>query len=134
MLKCNGVRAKIRNETYNTKAQLKGNVPFSYKYLEIRKKEELALHFIYFPKDKERSVQIEKEIAECVVRLIEDYKACFIHKRIVHRDLPTKSFVYDLHGIYLNELKPRGMYKKRVVEYVDSLPPARLAHLLQLRS
>lgn len=134
MLKCNGVRAKIRNERYNTMAQIKGNVPFSYRYLSIRNKEEANLHFVHFPKDRERAIQTEHEIAECVVRILEDYKACFIHKRIAHRDLPTKSYLYDLHGIYLNELKPRGMHKKRVIEYVDSLPPARLANLLQLRS
>ena len=132
MLKCNGVRAKIRNETYNTLAQIKGNSPFSYKYLGIRKKEEANLHFLHFPKDRERAVQMEQEIAKCVVRLVDDYKSCFIHKRVAHRDLPTKAYLYDLHGIYLNELKPRGINKKRVVEYVDALPPARLAYLLQI--
>jgi hypothetical protein len=112
-------------------AQIKGNVPFSYKFLSIRKKDEAITHFAYFPKDMERAAQIEQEIAECVLRPMEDYKACFIHKRVAHRDLSTKSYLYDLHGIYLNELKPRGMHKKRVVEYVDALPPARLANLLQ---
>jgi hypothetical protein len=134
MLKCQGVRAKIRNERYNTMAQIKGNTPFSYKYLSIRNKEELHLHFTHFPKDKERAAKMEQEITECVLRLLEDYKACFIHKRIAHRDLPTKAYLYDLHGIYLNELKPRGMHKKRVIEYVDSLPAARLSNLLQLRA
>ena len=132
MLKRNGVRTKIRNESYNTLAQIKGNTPFYYKYLGIRKKEEAELHFTHFPKDRARSIQIEQEISECVLRLLEDYKACFIHKRIAHRDLPTKTYLYDLHGIYLNELKPRGLHKKRVIEYVDALPPARLGHLLQL--
>jgi hypothetical protein len=132
MLKCNGVRAKIRNDQYNRMAQIKGNSPFSYKYLSIRNKEEASVHFVLFPKDMERASHIEKEIADCVVRLLEDYKACFIHKRIAHRDLSTKAYLYDLHGIYMNELKPRGMHKKRIVQYVDSLPPARLANLLQL--
>lgn len=131
MLKCNGVRAKIRNEQYNTMAEIKGNTPFSYKYLNLRKKEEINLHFTHFPKDRERAAQLEQEIANCVERLLEDYRACFIHKRVAHRDLLTKAYVYELHGIYMNELKPRGMHKKKVVEYVDALPPARLAHLLQ---
>uniref|UniRef100_A0A6C0AGV5 Uncharacterized protein n=1 Tax=viral metagenome TaxID=1070528 RepID=A0A6C0AGV5_9ZZZZ len=133
MLKCSGVRAKIRNESYNTMSQIKGNTPFEYKYLGIRKKEEAELHFTYFPKDRERSIQIEQKISECVLRLLEDYKACFIHKRIAHRDLTTKTYLYDLHGIYMNELKPRGLHKKRVIEYVDALPPARLATLLKLK-
>jgi hypothetical protein len=132
MLKRSGVRAKIRNEQYNTMSQIKGNTPFSYKYLTIRNTEEANVHFAHFPKDRERAMQMEHEIAEYVLRLLEDYKACFIHKRIAHRDLPTKSYLYDLHGIYLTELKPRGMHKKRIIEYVDSLPPARLANLLQL--
>lgn len=134
MLKCNGVRTKIRNDRYNMMAQIKGNTPFSYKYLNIRNKEEANLHFVHFPKDRGHAIQIEHEIAECVVRLLEDYRACFIHKRIAHRDLPTKAYLYDLHGIYLNEVKPRGMYKKKVMEYVDSLPPARLSNLLKLRT
>ena len=132
MLKCNGVRAKIRNEEYNRLAQIKGNVPFSYKYLNIRNKAEATTHFIHFPKDKEQALQIENSITERTDRLFEDYKNCFIHKYIAHRDIPTKAFLYDLHWIYLNELRPLGMKKKRVVDYVNSLPPARLALLLQL--
>jgi len=134
MLKCNGVRSKIRNDQYNTMAQIKGNTPFSYKYLNIRNKEGAYLHFLHFPKDRDRAIQMENEIDKCVVRLFEDYRSCFIHKRIAHRDLLTKTYLYDLHGIYLNEVKPRSMYKKRVIEYVDSLPAGRLAYLLQLPS
>jgi hypothetical protein len=132
MLKCNGVRAKIRNDQYNQMAQIKGNVPFSYKYLNIRNTDEVILHFTHFPKDKKQADLIEQSIADHGVRLLEDYKKCFIHKQVAHREMPTKAYLYDLHGIYLKELKPRGMYKKKVVDYVDSLPPARLATLLQL--
>ena len=132
MLKCDGVRAKIRNEEYNRLAQIKGNTPFAYKYLNIRNKEEATLHFNHFPKDKVRAQEIEQSIEDRVLRLLEDYKTCFIHKRVAHREMPTKAYLYDLHGIYLKELKPRGMYKKKVLDYVNSLPPARLATLLQI--
>ena len=134
MLKYNGLRSKIRNDQYNAMAIIKGNVPFAYKYLAIRKTNEVNTHFAYFPRDMERAMSIEEEIAKCVIRLFEDYKMCFIHKRVPHRETSTKAYLYDIHGIYLNELKPRRrcMNKKRVVDYVDGLPVARLSCLLQL--
>jgi hypothetical protein len=132
MLKYNGLRTKIRNNQYNTMAQIKGNVPFAYKFLSVRKTDDAITHFAYFPKDMIHAVQIEQEIDQCAIRLLEDYKNCFIHKRSPHREFPTKSYLYDLHGIYLNELKPRAMHKKRVVDYIDALPPPRLSCLLQI--
>lgn len=132
MLKCNGVRAKIRNERYNTIALIRGNVPFAYKYLTVRNTPDAITHFTYFPRDKERALQIEDDIQHCSKCLLEEYRSCFIRKTIKHSDSKMKSYLYDIHGIYLKETKPCSMYKKKILDYLNALPPARLSHVLKL--
>jgi hypothetical protein len=132
MLKSNGVRSKIRNDRYNALAILRGNVPFGYKYLCVRNTPDALTHFASFPEDKERASQIEEDILTGGQRLLEEYKSCFIRKSITHSESSMKSYLYDLHGIYLNEIRPRSMYKKRVLDYLNTLPPTRLSYLLKL--
>ena len=132
MIKCNGFRTKIRNDRYNAMALVRGNAPFAYKYLTIRNTKDSAIHFDHFPWDKERAQQIEEDIHHCSKGLLEEYRACFIRKSITHSESPMKAYLYDLHGIYLNEVRPGSMYKKKVLDYLNTLPPARLSHVLKL--
>jgi len=132
MIKSNGFRTKIRNERYNTMALVRGNTPFVYKYLAIRNTPETQIHFHHFPADKERALQIEEDIHRASTRLLEEYRSCFIRKTITHSESSLKSYLYDLHGIYLKEVRPCSMYKKKVLDYLNTLPPARLSNVLKL--
>jgi hypothetical protein len=132
MLKCNGIRAKIRNIRYENMTVLKGNAPFPYHYLSIRNTPAIHDHYACFPMDQVRGTEIEKSIQTCAIRLLNEYKNCFIHKHIVHSNSPMKFYLYELHRIYLNELRPRAMHKKRIMDYLNALQPSKLSYLLNM--
>ena len=132
MIKSNGFRTKIRDDRYNALALVRGNTPFAYKYLTVRNTPEAKIHFDHFPGDKERALQIEEDIHQGSTCLLEEYRSCFIRKTITHSESRLKAYLYDLHGIYLKEVRPCSMYKKKVLDYLNALPPARLSHVLKL--
>lgn len=132
MFTCNGFRAKIKNEHYEFLSNLKGNSPFNYHYLVIRNTPEKEEYMKHFQRDVSKGIACEHKIEKCVSQLLTEYKKCFIYKEQPLNTYMKKNYMYDLHGIFLNELKPKFMTKPRVLEYVNSLPPNRLLRLLQM--
>lgn len=132
MFKCNGFRAKIKNAQYIFLSELKGNSPFSYHYLCIRNTPQKEEYMKHFQRDITKGIEYESKIENLADQLFCDYKKCFIYKEQPLNTYPKKNYMYDLHGIFLNELKPKFMSKKRVLEYVNSLQPNRLFTLLQM--
>jgi hypothetical protein len=133
MFTCNGFRAKINNDHYSFLSRLKGNSPFNYHYLVIRNTPQKEEYMKHFQQDISKGIAYERKIEECASDLLNDYKKCFIYKEQPLKTYMKKNYMYDLHGIFLNELKPKFMTKPRVLEYMNSLPPNRLLTLLQMR-
>jgi len=132
MFTCNGFRAKIKNEHYMFLSNLKGNSPFNYHYLVIRNTDQKEKYMKHFPRDILKGIAYEQKIQECATQLLTDYKKCFIYKEQPLKTYMKKNYMYDLHGIFLNELKPKYMTNQRVLEYINLLPPNRLLTLLQM--
>jgi hypothetical protein len=134
MIKSNGERTKVRNHQYDALSRIKGNAPFSYYYVtQLRNNAELLEnYYLYFPEDRVRAEQYEFNIAECSQKLFDAYKDCFMLHKAPLKTYNYKSYLYDLHGIYLNELRPHRMTKKRVMEYINSIPSVRLNTLLRI--
>ena len=134
MVKCNGERTKIRNHQYNALSRIKGNAPFPYYYItELRNNAELLEnYYLYFPEDRARALHCEVQISKCSQKLFDAYKDCFIFHKAPLKTYDYKSYLYDLHGIYLNELRPHRMTKKRVTEYINWIPSWRLHNLLRI--
>ncbi len=132
MFKCNGVRAKIKNNKYSFLSELKDNSPFVYHYLCIRNTPQKEEYMKHFNRDITKGIEYELKIEDAAGQLLNDYKKCFIYKIQPLKTYMKKNYMYDLHGIFLNELKPKSMNKTRVLEYMNSLPPKRLLTLLQM--
>jgi hypothetical protein len=118
VFKRNGLRSKIRNKLHHSIEQLKQNVPFLQRYVLLRNKPTLKEYLFYFPEEKEKANEVETKIQEKTHLLYNTYRNCFMFKKEKAKDHPMKSTLYDLHTIYLQELYPRSLSKKRVEEYV----------------
>ena len=120
VFKRNGLRSKIRNMMHHSIESLKQNVPFPQRYIKLRNKPILKEYLFYFPEDRVKIETIETKIQEKTTRLYHTYRDCFMFKKEKARDHPMKSALYDLHTIYLQELYPRALTKKRVEEYIKN--------------
>lgn len=118
VFKYKGLRSKIRNLMHHSIEKLKQNVPFPERYLKLRHKPELKEYLFYFPEDRVKADALETKIQEKTQLFYTTYRDCFMFKKEKAKDHPLKSVLYDLHTIYLQELYPRSLSKKRVEEYV----------------
>ena len=117
VIKCNGFRTKIRNKKHMELEALKLNMPFRERYFAMRGKPAYQTYLLHF-QDKEKGIELEKRFQATCQHLYQAYRDCFIYKLQSAKDHPFKSALYDLHGIYLQELYPRSMYRKRVEQYI----------------
>ena len=118
VFKYKGTRAKIRNDMHHSIERMKQNVPFPERYVNMRNKPQLAEYLFYFPEEKEKAALLETTIQNKTTQLHNTYRNCFMFKKEKAKDHVLKSSLYDLHTIYLQELYPRSLSKKRVEEYV----------------
>jgi hypothetical protein len=118
VFKYKGLRSKIRNHMHHSIEQLKQNVPFPERYIKLRNKPELKEYLFYFPEEKEKADALETKIQEKTQLFYTTYRDCFMFKKEKAKEHPLKAILYDLHTIYLQELYPRSLSKKRVEEYV----------------
>ena len=118
VFKYKGTRAKIRNAMHHSIENMKQNVPFPERYVNMRNKPQLAEYLFYFPEEKEKAALLETTIQNKTTQLHNTYRNCFMLKKEKAKDHVLKSSLYDLHTIYLQELYPRSLSKKRVEEYV----------------
>lgn len=118
VFKRNGLRSKISNKLHHSIEQLKQNVPFPERYIKLRNKPELNEYLFYFPEEKVKADALETKIQEKTELLYTTYRNCFMLKKEKAKEHPMKSPLYDLHTIYLQELYPQSLSKKRVEEYV----------------
>jgi hypothetical protein len=134
MLKCNNDRCKIINDNYETIKLLRGNsANLKYVYYTLRKTNKLNEYIKYFPTDKFEFY--EEELNVLIKQLHTCYIECFIKKinTLKTYDFPLKHHLYQLHNIYLSELRSEKKYvnKKIVSEYIYSMPPAELLSFVQ---
>lgn len=118
VFKYKGLRSKIRNRMHHSIEQLKQNVPFPERYIKLRNKPQLKEYLFYFPEEKGKVDALETKIQEKTQLLYTTYRDCFMFKKEKAKEHPLKTVLYDLHTIYLQELYPRSLSKKRVEEYV----------------
>lgn len=112
------LRSKIRNKLHHSIEQLKQNAPFPERYVLLRNKPMLKEYLFYFPEEKVKADLLETKIQNRTTLLYNTYRSCFMFKKEKAKDHPMKGALYDLHTIYLQELYPRSLSKKRVEEYV----------------
>lgn len=133
VLKCGTMRSKIRNPKYNHIKLLRGNqAKLQYHYYYLRQNNKINEFLTYFPEYENTFIRIENELYGFVTILYHYYIDCFIRKRKQLDCYPYeyKNHLYQLHGIYINELRKnkRNVTIPIVSKYIYNLEPARLMY------
>lgn len=131
-LKCNGERAKFKRLEYYQKEFMKGNQPFFYHYLFIRNTPQSIEYLSNFPHYINKANLIEQNIHRIIHLLYEQYVSCYIKRENRLATYTTKKYLFELHQIYLNALRPWKMNISAVTTYVNSLHPNQIMTILRV--
>ena len=128
-----GQRTKIRNSAYEYVKQLKGNNPkMQFQYYSLRQHSAVKECLKFYPEYKELFSEFRKNLHSWTRLLHQHYFDCFINKKAPIKDYPHqfKLHMWNLHGIYLNELKNQGKHisLQEVIKYVNQIHPAKLMY------
>jgi len=133
-----GERCKIRNPYYEHLHNMHGRQSkLLYKYL-ISKSQNTVKQFMSFYKDdpeiKNKVESFKTKIQSFTNILLIHYIDCFINKAKPLSNYPSeyKSHMYNLHNMYLKELKPnkRNVNLIETIYYVKNLHPSKLVYSL----
>ena len=137
----NYMRGKIRNEYYNYVRQLKGNSHNKkYLYLELKQNNSLEEYLKYFDEDTNIFEQYRIELFKTTTKLFNFYQDYHVRKtdegkRVIQHfldiDYEYRPLCNDLHNNYLSKKKPTD--KKTVIDYVNSLPIAKLLFVMNYK-
>ena len=130
-----GQRTKIRNSNYEKVKHLKGNSPkLQYHYYYLRQNGAVGDFLKYYPEYKGEFSDFRRELHKYTSQLYQNYIKCFIKKEkpLVEFPYQYKTHMFKIHELYLNDLKLDGKFvnKQVVMNYVNTLPPPRLMHVI----
>ena len=130
-----GQRMKIRNSNYEKVKHLKGNSPkIQYHYYYLRQNGAVGDFLKYYPEYKREFSDFRRELHKYTTQLYQNYIKCFIKKEkpLVEFPYQFKTHMFKIHELYLNDLKLDGKFvnKQVVMNYVNTLPPPRLMHVI----
>ena len=130
-----GERSKIRNNAYEYVKKLKGNNPkMQYQYYSLRQHGAVSECLKFYPEYKDLFSEFRDNLHHWTKRLHQNYFDCFINKKAPIKDYPHqfKLHMWNLHQVYLNDLKPQGKYisYKEVINYVNKIHPAKLMYAI----
>ena len=126
-----GVRSKMRNPNYETVKQLRGNQPKEqYRYLVLRNQGKVSDYLKFYPEDMKSFNNYRNQVHNFTKQLHNNYIDCYINKKQPLRDFPYeyRNHMFELHQNYINNLRNQKqiVVKSVVVEYINTLPPAKL--------
>ena len=130
-----GFHTKIRNKNYEYVRRLKGNnIKPQYRYHELRKEDKVYEFLQYYPEYNSIFNCYRDDMNDMVTRLYSLYVDCFIKHHITLKNAPYqfKPHIYNLHGMYLNELRNKGEFitKNKVEKYVNNLEIPKLMYFM----
>ena len=128
-----GFRSKLRNPTYEYVRRLKGNSPkIQFQYYSLRQVGKVGEFLKYYSEFKPKFSEFRKDLHIWTDQLWKNYIKCYVNKEKPLLEFPKKFRVhmFNLHQIYLNDLRELGHYISRqiVIKYVNSLEPAKLMY------
>jgi len=128
-----GERTKIRNPSYEYVRELRGNSSkIQYQYYCLRRCGRVGEYLRYYPGNAETFGKLRDSLHQWTHQLWRYYVSCFVkrHRPLGEFPYQFKPHMYQLHQIYLNELREHGdrTTMASVVRYVNALEPARLMH------
>ncbi len=130
-----GLRSKLRNSTYEYVRRLKGNSPkIQFQYYSLRQVGKVGEFLQYYKEYRSTFSQLRNDVHKFTTQIWENYRRCYVQKEKPLIEFPKKFRVhmFNLHQIYLNDLRELGHYISRqiVIKYVNSLEPAKLMYAI----
>ena len=128
-----GLRSKLRNPTYEYVRRLKGNSPkIQFQYYSLRQVGKVGEFLKYYKEYRTTFAQLRNDLHKFTMQIWENYRRCYVQKEKPLKEFPKKFRVhmFNLHQIYLNDLRELGHYISRqiVIKYVNALEPAKLMY------
>lgn len=134
-----GERVKFRNPNYEMVKNLRGNQPkLQYQYLNLRKDGKVSDYLKYYPENKKEFRVFRDNIHDFTYQLHDNYIQCYMKKTKPLIEYPGqfRTHMFNLHQIYLNELRERGgvVNFNEVMKYINTLHPSKLMFALNFNN
>ena len=122
-------RCKLRSPVYEYVRHLRGNQPkIQYQYLSLRKEGKVGDFLNYYPENKKEFSYHRDKLHDFTNALYKNYISCYIKKEKPLKEFPDhfRTHMFQIHQIYINELKPKNDYVSNsvTIKYVNSLHPS----------
>ena len=133
-----GARTKLRNPNYEYVHSLKGNCPkLQFQYYYLRYVQKVKEFLAFYPEYKKKCNKLRWQLHTWTLQLFKNYIRCYIKKEKPLREFSKefRTHMYSLHQIYLNELVHKKLFitRRRVIDYVNKLEPARLMYSINYK-
>jgi hypothetical protein len=131
-----GNRWRIRSLSYRILRDLRGKESrIEDRFCRIRTQNMVRTYTQNWPEEYTKFQELEKRLRGLTSKIYTEYCAVHKEKSKVFMDVavPLRSPIYHLHGIYLNNLRPRGLTLKMpvVIQYINNLPLEAMSSLLR---
>lgn len=132
----NGERWRIRNVGYTILREIRGKESVvEERFTRIRSQGIVRLYLQHWPEDQQIFTELENRVRECTTNIYREYCAHHKEKSKTFMDIPVvyRTPVYELHGIYLNNLRSANKTLKMpvVIQYINSMNSETLATILR---
>jgi hypothetical protein len=132
----NGERWRIRTLSYKILREIRGKESqVEDRFARLRVQNMIRLYTQNWPEEAHQFTDLEVKVRELTSQIYKEYCAHHKEKSKVFMDIPVafRTPVYELHGIYLNSLRPKNVTLKMpaVIQYVNTMMPEKLGELLR---
>lgn len=132
----NGDRWRLRSLSYKILRDLRGKESrMEDRFCRIRANNMVRIYTQNWPEEQQKFFEFEKRLRGLTSKIYTEYCAVHKEKSKVFLDVPVplRTPIYELHGIYLNNLRPKNLTLKMpiVIQYVNNLPVESQSALLR---
>jgi hypothetical protein len=132
----NGERWRLRTLSYKILREIRGKESaIEDRFARLRLQNMIRLYTQNWPEEAQQFADLELRVRELTAEIYKEYCAHHKEKSKSFMDIPVafRTPVYELHGIYLNSLRPKKVTLKMpvVIHYVNTMNPEKLGELLR---
>jgi hypothetical protein len=131
-----GRRWRMRTPTYKILRVLRGQeARDEERFARLRKNGQIHTYLLTWPRDQERFWSLEAKLRDLTAMAYAEY--CAVHKektkQIKDVSIHLRTVVYELHGIYINQLRPaeQTLRMANTIHYMNNLSPEILGRMLR---
>lgn len=131
-----GDRWRLRSLSYKILRDLRGKESRGEdRFTRLRAQSLVRLYVQNWPEEQQKFFDLEKRLRGLTSKIYTEY--CAVHKEkskaFLDVLIPLRTPIYQLHGIYLNSLRPKNLTLRMpiVIQYVNNMGPEAQAALLR---